>query len=277
LRHRLARPRRHARALLALLPVLAGLVAAGGARAADTLVVRVPTDRSMARMLAEADSAVRARGGARADDAQLFLSWNAPWGGRRAQRAHEPACGDSLRGDTLYLCMRTGRAAEKFTGFTARLLVHATGTDTLGAWWHMQGKGANPGALRVEWAALQDWPGAVAPFRVQGQGLVQLTPERAVARLDMVYAVPLADAVPVRADAIYTLGRIVLLHRPERRLAGCDRPVVIEWQKGSLAFGLKDEPSVARGERFATFGGPYVLADAFRGPRVPAWKPPDRR
>ena len=165
----------------ASLLALATFACPGPAPAADSLVVRV-APRPMARMLAEADSAVRARGGARADDAQLFLSWDAPWGTARARRSRMPACRDSAVGDTLYLCMRTGRAAQVFTGFTARLVVHATGADTLGPWWHMQGRGgANPGALRVEWAALRDWPGAVGPFRAQGQGLVQLTPESAVA------------------------------------------------------------------------------------------------
>jgi len=264
---------RACRWLSASLLALTTLATPAPAPAADSLVVRVPS-RSMARILAEADSAVRARGGARADDAQLFLSWDAPWGTPRARRARMPACRDSTRGDTLFLCMRTGRAAEVFTGFTARLVVHATGADTLGPWWHMQGKGgANPGAMRVEWAALQDWPGAVVPFRAQGQGLVQLNTESAVARIDMVYALPGSEAAPVAADTVYTLARIVLRHRPGPGLAGCERPVVVEWARGTLAFGLKDEPTVARGERFVTWAGPYALADAFRGPRVPAWKP----
>jgi len=229
----------------------------------------------MAELLAEADSAVRARGGARADDAQLLLSWNAPWGAPRARDVRMPACEDSLQADTLYLSVRTGRAAERFTGFTARLLVHATGTDTLGPWWSMKSRGgSNPGALRVEWVALQDWPGAQSPFHAQGQGLVQLENDRGVARLDMVYAVPMEAAVPISPDVVYTLGRVVLLHHPQRRLTGCDRPVVIEWAKGTLAFGLKDEPSVSRGARFVSYGGPSSLADDFRGPRVPVWRPP---
>jgi len=256
--------------LLALVP----FAAPPPATAADTLVVRVPSP-SMARLLAEADSAVRARGGARADDAQLYLSWDAPWGTARARRARMPACRDTTAGDTLYLCMRTGRAAERFTGFTARLLVHATGADTLGPWWHMQGRGgANAGAMRVEWAALQDWPGAVVPFRAQGQGLVQLAPGSAVAHIDMVFALPSSEAAPVAPDTVYTLARIVLRHRAGPGLAGCDRPAVVEWVRGSLAFGLKDEPAVARGERFVTWAGPYTLADAYRGPKPPAWKPP---
>jgi hypothetical protein len=238
-------------------------------------VVRVRSKlQGLSRILAHADSVVRARGGARADDAQLFLSWNAPWGLRRAQRERMPACADSTREDTLYMCVRTGRASDEFTSFTATLVVHATGADSLGDWWKMRSKGGvNPGSLRVEWAAQNDWSGAPQPFRVTGQGFTTLENGPYAARLRMIYAVPLPDAAPISADAFYALARVILQHRPDRKLAGCDRPVVIEWAEATLGFGPRDEPRVSRGERVVSFAGPYSLTEPFHGARTEAWKP----
>jgi hypothetical protein len=239
----------------------------------DTTGRARPARRPVASIVAEADSAVRARGGARADDAQLFLSWNAPWGQRGAKQALMPACNDSTVADTLYLTMLTGRTSERFTGFTAQILVHATGADTLGPWWHMESRGgANPGSMRVEWAALSPWA-KVQPFRAAGQGFVILDHTTTKARLRMVFAVPYDESAPIAADSLYTLARIILRHRTVPRLPGCEKPVVIEWAEASLAFGPKDEPFVRRGERFVAFSGPFALLEPFRGVRREAWKP----
>jgi hypothetical protein len=229
---------------------------------------------AIARIMAAADSAVKAQGGPRAENAQLFLSWNAPWGSKRAQQARRPACADSTTEDTLYLSFLAGRSAQRFTGFTGQLFFHATGGDTLGPWWHMEGKGGeNGGALRAEWAANADF-GWKQPFRVAGQGFVLLDRTPEAARLRMVFAVPYEGAAPIAPDTVYTLCRVIFKHRPARKLAGCERPVCIEWGKATLAFGPKDEPEVSRGERFVAFSGPYAICEPFKGPRVPAWKPP---
>lgn len=245
--------------------------------AADTVsdslrrVLRSPG--GLQRVLTASDSAVRARGGPRADAAQLYLSWNSPWGSRRAAQSRTPACADSMVEDTLVLSVVTGRAAERFTGFTAQLVFHATGSDTLGSWWHMEGKGgANAGSLRAEWATNPKF-GWRQPFRAQGQGFVMLERTPTAARLKMVYAVPYEAGAPVAADTLYALGRVILRHRPERGLAGCAQPVCVEWADATLAFGAKDEPRVRRGERFVSFGRGQGLCEPFRGPRVEAWKP----
>lgn len=225
------------------------------------------------RIMTQADSAVKARGGPSAENAQLYLSWNAPWGERRAQSVRMPSCGDSLMQDTLYLSMLAGRGAERFTGFTAQLLVHATGSDTLGPWWHMESRGGeNPGAMSVEWAAQMSWARR-QPFRNTGQGFVLLDHTSTTARLRMVYAVPYDKSGSIAADSVYTLARVILKHKPERRLVGCEQPVVIEWAQATLAFGPKDEPSVSRGERFVTFSGSTSLVEPFRNTRVRSWKP----
>ena len=242
----------------------------------DTVGRPLRSPGSISRLVAHADSVVKAQGGARADHAQLYLSWNAPWSSKRAQQARKPACSDSTVEDTLYLSFLPGREGKTFTGFTAQIFIHATAGDTLGPWWHMEGKGGeNAGAMRAEWAAAPGF-GWKQPFPVAGQGFVLLDRTPQVARLRMVFAVPYEGAGPVVADSIYTLCRLVFKHRPARALAGCEKPVCVEWGKATLAFGPKDEPEVSRGERFVAFSGPYALCEPFKGPRVPAWKPPPK-
>ena len=248
-------------------------VTAAADTSSDSLrrVLRQPG--GLQRVLTQSDSAVKARGGPRADEAQLYLTWSTPWGTRRAAQARTPACADSTREDTLVLSMVTGRDAERFTGFTAQLVFHATGSDTLGPWWHMEGKGGeNAGSLRTEWATNPQFTWT-QPFRAQGQGFVILERTPTSARLKMVYAVPYEAATPVRRDTLYSLCRVILKHRPDRALAGCSQPVCVEWADATLAFGAKDEPRVRRGERFVSFAAPYAICEPFRGPRVEAWKP----
>lgn len=284
-RHSLSTHAAPARLLLALAialavgaspPPLAPVAHAATAPAdtsSDSLRRVLRSPGGLQRVLNASDSTVRARGGARADAAQLYLSWNAPWGSRRAAQSRPPACADSMVEDTLVLAVVTGRAAERFTGFTAQLLFRATGSDTLGPWWHMEGKGgANAGSLRAEWATNPNF-GWRQPFRAQGQGFVILDRTPTAARLRMVYAVPYEAGAPVAGDTLYALARVILRHRPERGLAGCAQPVCVEWADATLAFGAKDEPRVRRGERFVSFGSGRGICDPFRGPRVEAWKP----
>ncbi len=242
----------------------------------DSLGRQLRAPGGLQRVLSQADSAVKRRAGAHVDQAQLFLSWNAPWGSKRARQVRTPVCADSTSEDTLYLSFLPGRVAGRFTGFTGQLLFRATAADTLGPWWHMEGKGgANAGSLRVEWASAPDF-GWRQPFPVPGQGFVILERTPTAARLRMVFAVPYERSGPIAADAIYTLCRVILRHRPERALAGCEQPVCVEWGMATLAFGPKDEPQVRRGERFVAFGGPHALCEPFKGPRVEAWKPKAR-
>src|ERR1041385_8632568 len=77
----------------------------------DTSGHKPHTPTSLSRLLAHADSVVNAQGGATADNAQLYLSWNAPWGSKRAQQARKPACSDSTVEARLFLSfLQIGRA-----------------------------------------------------------------------------------------------------------------------------------------------------------------------
>lgn len=273
------------RAAPALLPlVLAGPVAAqvapadsaaahAGAATDTAHVSRMSGAGSFQRLMAEADSLLKLRGGVHAENAQLYLSWNAPWGMKRAAKTRLPACSDSTHADTLYLSMYPGRSADHFTGFTAELKFLATGSDTLGPWWHMESKGGeNGGNITVEWGPSPDIPGR-QPWQTGGHGFALLDRTSTAMRLRLLFAMTLDDAGPLVADVTYTMCRVILHHRPARRLAGCEQPVCVQWSKATLGFGLKDEPEVHRGERLVSYGGAYSFCEPFHETAVQAWKP----
>jgi hypothetical protein len=225
------------------------------------------------RIMTEADSVLRSRGGSHAENAQLYLSWNAPWGMPRARLAHVPQCADSVVEDTLFLSFYPGRASSGFMGYTAQLQLHATGSDTLGTWWHSESKGGeNGGSVRVEWGPSPDMPGR-QPWSTPGRGFVLSDRTPWSVRLRLLFAMTLDDAPPLDSTLTYTLCRVIFRHHPERQLAGCGQPVCIEWEKSTFGFALKDEPEVSRGERFVSYGDGGAACEAFRAARVKAWGP----
>lgn len=255
----------------------AHLAPAAGQAPGDTLTLHVGGRMSGAgsyqRLMAEADSLLKLRGGSHAENAQLYLSWDAPWGSRRARAVRMPACGDSTRADTLYLSFYPGRSTEHFNGFTGQLRFLATGNDTLGPWWHMESKGGeNGGNVLVEFGPSPDIPGP-QPWPTGGRGFALIDRTPTAMRLRVLFAMTLDDAGPLDANVTYTLCRVILRHRPARRLAGCEQPVCVQWESGTLGFGLKDEPEVRRGERFVSYGAPQAVCEPFREPRVQTWKP----
>ena len=229
------------------------------------------------RMLTEADSLLRLRGGVRADETQLFLSWNAPWGRPRARTSLTPRCDDTTAVDTLYLSFLPGRASQGFNGFSARLAFRSASSDSLGPWWHMESRGGeNGGNLLVEFGPSADIPGP-QPWTVTGQAVSQLKRTPRDVNLTLLFAVNHSMAQPIVADSIYTLCRVLVRYRRATRLAGCGQPVCIEWQLATLGFALKDEPEVRRGERFVTYGKGAVSCDEWRDVRAQPWRPKQKR
>lgn len=225
------------------------------------------------QLLDQADSALKARGGSHAENAQLFLSWGAPWGMPGARSALTPACADTSAIDTLYLAFYPGRESKRFTGFSAVLDFHSVSADTLGSWWHMESKGGeNGGNLQVEFGPSAAIPGRQA-WTQGGQGFSMLERTPTNMRMRVLFAVSLDQAGPIEADAHYTLCRVLVRHRRTGRLAGCGQPVCVELASARLGFALKDEPEVRRGERFVTYGSSAKGCDALRGPKLPAWQP----
>lgn len=245
--------------------------AAAASPAADTAATLHPKEWISHRLMV-ADSLLQAHGGAHAERAQLLLTWDAPYGLKRARAMRTPRCDDARAADTLYLSFIPGRTVDTFSGFTGVLLIHAMPGDTLGAYWQFEKAGANGGGLTAEYDGVADFPGR-RPYRAQGMGFVRLQRTPTAATLRLVYAVGQEVLGHVDADSIYALGRVVLRH--EKSHDGCERPVCIEWQKATIGYALKDEPEVARGERFVGFGpvgsDPVAPFKTNTAPR--AWKP----
>lgn len=225
------------------------------------------------RLLAQGDSLLKLRGGSHAENAQLYLSWGAPWGMKGARQTLTPACGDTTAVDTLYLSFFPGRPSDMFMGFSGELYFRTATHDTLGAWWHMESKtGENPGNVQVEFGPADDMPG-VQPWTAAGQGLARITRTSDAMHLLLLYAVSVEAAGAIDSNRVYTLARVLVRHRRAAQLAGCGQPVCVEWVSGKFGFAIKDEPEVRRGERFVTYGGGATACDAARGPRVAPWKP----
>lgn len=258
-------------------------LALAGAAFAEARAAPAPTDSvhvgrmsgngAYVRLMLEADSLLKLRGGSHAENAQLYLAWDAPWGTKRAEKTRMPACDDSTRSDTLYLSFYPGRPATHFTGFTGELKFLATGSDTLGPWWHMESKGGeNGGNILVEWGPSPDMPGR-QPWRTAGHGFALIDRTPTAMRLRLLFAQALDDAVPLDSAATYTLCRVIVRHRRVRQLAGCQQPVVVQWARATFGFELKDEPVVERGERLVSYAGPYSICEPFHETSK-AWKLP---
>lgn len=219
--------------------------------------------------LARADSLVKLQGGPRAERALLFLTWDAPYG-RRGARDTKPLRAKPGGIDTLYLAFMPGRTSASFNGFTAELVFHAAPGDTLGPWWHMEKTGENAGGLMAQFGPDSSFPQR-QPWHVAGQGYVKLDRTPTTAKLRVVYAVPLGASDSLQPDSVYTLGRVLLKH--DRDLPGRIQPVCVEWAVAGLAFGLKDEPQVRRGERFVGFAsGVGGVCTPYRN-KLETWRP----
>jgi len=225
----------------------------------------------LSRRLAEADSLVKAQGGPRGDKALLFLTWNAPYGMRRARDTRPPRTRMGTGGiDTLYLAFMPGRQSDTFNGFTAELYFRAAPGDTLGTWWHMEKAGENAGALMAQFGPDPSFPQR-QPWHLGGQGFVKLDRTPTANKLRMVFAVPDGSGAALHPDSVYTLARVLLKH--DRDLPGRTQPVCIEWASAGLAFGLKDEPQVKRGERFVGFGSADGGVCSSYRVRIEPWRP----
>lgn len=246
----------------------------------DTLAAATtatPRVRPMVELLTEADSVVRARGGARAEHARLFLSWRAPWGQPRATTALVPTLRDTNGVDTLYLCMRPGRSSPTFNGFMATLDFRCAPGDTLGAFWAFERTGSNAGALGVQFGPEPEFP-CPQPWVTAGVGRPAWTRTPTGGQLRLVFAVPYTQAGSVDSAGVYALARVLIRHQ-RSRLSGSAQPMCIEWTESSLAFALKDEPVVRQGERFVSWNSPRgEVCDTWRDTGKPQpWSPVPKR
>lgn len=236
-----------------------------------------PVKRPIQAVLVEADSVVRARGGAHAEHARLFLSWRSPWGQVGATDALQPALDDTAATDTLYLCMQPGRSSPTFNGFMATLEFRCAPGDTLGDFWAFERTGVNAGGLAVQFGPQPEFP-CPQPWTTPGMGRPAWTRTATGGRLRLVFAVPYTQAGAVDSAGVYALARVLIRHQ-RARLGGSAQPMCIEWTESSLAFALKDEPVVRRGERFVSWNSPRgAVCDPWRVPGKPeSWSPTSAR
>ncbi|MFN8589518.1 MAG: hypothetical protein U0704_17130 [Candidatus Eisenbacteria bacterium] len=228
---------------------------------------------SFVDLITRADSAVKARGGAAAPHARLYLSWHRPWGQPGATQMLTPDLAHPSAEDTLYLCFLPGRASTSFTGFTANLLIRPQPGDSLGPFWDFSKTGPNAGALAVQFGPDPSFP-MRQPWTTRGMGQPVLERTPSGTRLRMVYAVGYLQGGTVDSATVQCLARVIVRHK-NAHLAGATQPVCIEWESATLAYAMRDEPEVRLGERFACWGGKGAAACVpFRSPaRAPAWKP----
>ena len=180
-----------------------------------------------------------------ADEGRLFLSWHAPYGMAGARESLVASCEDTSRVDTLYLCYETGRDAPRLYGITAEIVFWPQVPDTLGPFWDFRPGGANDHGVRVEFAVGGSMP-MPAAWSTRGFGGDSYGWRPASGRLRLIYAQPSVQAAPVQAGRRYCFARLLISHR-NPGLAGCRKPVCVEWAMAKLAFGPRDEPAVTRG------------------------------
>jgi hypothetical protein len=210
-----------------------------------------------------------------AQEPRLFLSWGAPHGTLGAREWVSAPCGSAAR-DTLYLCFDPGRARTPLIAATATLRMWPAEGDTLAPHWRFAAIPPDS-LLRVELAP-EAVPGAGRVWTAAGMGGARYrsTPEGGTLR--MIYAVRVADADTLSGGRLYVFGRLIFA-RPAAG-PGCDRPLCVEWQEGSLAFGENEEPKVATGVRFVGWNSrDAAVCERYRAftPGAEPWQPGRKR
>jgi hypothetical protein len=211
---------------------------------------------------------------ARADDAQIYLSWHAPWGEPGATDTLTANC-DTTQTDTLWLSFDPGRTAPTFLSMGGDLLFHPAVGDTLSDWWLRNYGMGRPPFIGMEMDP-QPGLGYEQPYRINGGGGTAYFAEAAGTRLAMIYATPYMSGVGV-VPKRYVYARL-LLKRPASVHTACHEPVCIEWADADLYFDSSKSGTVrvvSGGHRFVSLNSPggavsrtYEKAAALR-----TWKP----
>lgn len=180
-----------------------------------------------------------------AQEPRLFMSWGAPYGTAGAREWVPAPCGGAGR-DTLFLCFDPGRARTPLIAATATLRLWPAEGDTLAPHWRFPA--IPPDSLvRIELAP-ETVPGAERVWTAAGMGGARYRSTRDGGTLRLIYAVRVADADTLSGGRLYALARLLFARPPSG--PGCDRPLCVEWEEATLAFGEQEEPTVVAGVRF---------------------------
>jgi hypothetical protein len=205
---------------------------------------------------------------------ELFLAWRAPYGTAGAVSDVPLRGSETARPETLYLSFDPGRNSDRFYGMDCTLLFRVPPGDSLGSLWRFGGGTMNRRNIQIEFPTDDTW-GLPRPFRTAGFGAPNYRSDAWGGMLQVIYAVPVEQAGPIRKDRHYCFARVVF---PAGSVLDerDGQPVCIEWSRSDLGFALEGEGTSVIGravERFASVNSPGSRACAsFR--RAPeAWSP----
>ena len=156
----------------------------------------------------------------------LYLTWKANYGSRRATDHLSVSCSDTGRVDTLFLGFETGRYTMGVQTLSAVLYFHPQPGESLGTFWHFKRGWENQGNLLIDFDQAAGVPGEL-PWQVMGYGSVSYDHRSGRGRLDLSYTVPPSDVKGTTPENRYTFARVRIRQR-RADLAGCVQPVCIE-------------------------------------------------
>ena len=226
---------------------------------------------SAARVIAPYDSTM----GDSLSESRLFMAWHAPYGMPRARSNLAFACDDTSRVDTLYLSFETGRDLPHFLAIFGRLYLHPAFGESLGTHWRYGGRDSNNGALLIQMDPDGTFP-CPQPWGRSSMGGTLYYFNPSLGELQVIYAVPTGDGVPVQARERYCFARLLFKHR-RCTLDGARQPVCIEWFEAQYSGGGSDI-GITRGPgRFVSINSPdgSVCTPYRRTRRPPTWHPPN--
>lgn len=156
----------------------------------------------------------------------IYMAWGAPYGKPGARQTASWACDDTLAADTLYLSFDPGEDYEALLGIDATLLFHAAPGDTLGPFWDLSRKGANPFNLRIEFEPAPI--GILSPWPLVGVGNVRYAKVGDTGKLDLTYYVQASLGGPIYSGKQYFFAQVMIRMR-KAQLTGCLQPVCADF------------------------------------------------
>ncbi len=181
---------------------------------------------------------------------RMFLSWHAPRGVPGATDTLRTACDDSERIDTLYVSVFTPLDLPNVIAMSATLHFSAEGPDSLGPFWDFKSGHANERSMFIEFD-LGLTMGCPQPWRAAGSGAVRYDLAGATSELQLEYAIPSEQSIPITPEEQNCVARIRILEK-RPHLGGCAQAVRIAVERvrfelldgGTLEFGPESSSAV---------------------------------
>ena len=166
----------------------------------------------------------------------VYLSWHAPHGTPRAADTLRTPCDDPRRADTLFVSVFTPRDLPNVIAMSATLRFDAEPPDSLGPFWEFKSGRANERSMFIEFDVDPAY-GCPQPWRAPGSGAVGYDLRGAGSELQLEYAIPSEQSIPITPEAQNCIARIRILAQ-RSGLGGCGQPVRISVER--VRFELLD-------------------------------------